>query len=91
MPPGHRGGEFMLGNKQYCYPLPITDYRCRHLLTCEDLASTRTDFAFSVLERAFKDFGLAQTIRTDNGTPFASGNPLFSLMIWDTSIKKGTG
>ena len=25
-------GEFMLGNKQYCYPLTITDYRSRYLL-----------------------------------------------------------
>ncbi len=69
----------MLGNKQYCYPLTITDYRSRYLLTCEGLASTRTDFAFSVFERTFKDFGLPAAIRTDNGTPFASGNALFGL------------
>ena len=67
--------EFMLGNKQYCYPLTITDYRSRYLLTCEGLTSTRTDFAFSVFERAF-DFGLPNAIRTDNGVPFASGNAL---------------
>ena len=72
-------GEFMLGNKQYCYPLTITDYRSRYLLTCEGLTSTRTDFAFSVFERAFKDFGLPVAIRTDNGVPFASGNALFGL------------
>ena len=72
-------GEFMLGNKQYCYPLTITDYRSRYLLTCEGLTSTRTDFAFSVFERAFKDFGLPAAIRTDNGVPFASGNALFGL------------
>ena len=69
----------MLGNKQYCYPLTITDYRSRYLLTCEGLTSTRTDFAFSVFERAFKDFGLPNAIRTDNGVPFASGNALFGL------------
>ena len=72
-------GEFMLGNKQYCYPLTITDYRSRYLLTCEGLTSTRTDFAFSVFERAFRDFGLPTAIRTDNGVPFASGNALFGL------------
>jgi len=48
-------GEFMLGNKQYCYPLTITDYRSRYLLACEGLSSTRTDFAFSVFERAFRE------------------------------------
>ena len=72
-------GEFMLGNRQYCYPLTITDYHCRYLLACEGVKSTRSDFAFSVFERAFKDFGLPQAIRTDNGVPFASGNALFGL------------
>ena len=72
-------GEFMLGNKQYCYPLTITDYRSRYLLACDGLSSTRSDFSFTVFERAFKDFGLPAAIRTDNGVPFASGNALFGL------------
>ncbi len=72
-------GEFKLGNKKYCYPLTITDYRSRYLLSCEGLESTKSDFAFSVFERAFKDFGLPKAIRTDNGTPFASANALFGL------------
>ena len=72
-------GEFMLGNREYCYPLTISDYRSRYLLACEGVASTKSDFAFSVFERAFKDFGLPHAIRTDNGVPFASGNALFGL------------
>lgn len=72
-------GEFRLGNKQYCYPLTITDYRSRYLLACEGLSSTRSDFAFTVFERAFRDFGLPGAIRTDNGVPFASPNALFGL------------
>jgi transposase InsO family protein len=72
-------GEFMLGNKLYCYPLTITDYRSRYLLACEGLASVRSEFAFAVFERAFKEFGLPDAIRTDNGTPFASGQALFGL------------
>ncbi len=72
-------GEFMLGNREYCYPLTISDYRSRYLLACEGVASTRSDFAFSIFERAFKDFGLPHAIRTDNGVPFASGNALFGL------------
>jgi putative transposase len=72
-------GEFLLGNKQYCYPLTVTDYRTRYLLTCEILASTQSDFAFAVFERTFKDFGLPLAIRTDNGTPFAAPNALFGL------------
>ncbi|NIP17156.1 MAG: IS481 family transposase [Xanthomonadales bacterium] len=72
-------GEFQLGNKRYCYPLTISDYRSRYLLACEGLESTKSDFAFSVFERAFKDFGLPQAIRTDNGSPFAAPCALFSL------------
>src|SRR5579884_3420666 len=28
-------GEFMLGNRRYCYPLTITDFASRYRLTCE--------------------------------------------------------
>ena len=72
-------GEFMLGNRQYCYPLTITDYSSRYLLACESLESTKSSFAFSVFERVFKDFSLPGAIRTDNGVPFASPNALFGL------------
>ena len=72
-------GEFMLGNKQYCYPLTITDYASRYLLTCDALASTREEFAFEVFTRAFKEFGLPESLRTDNGVPFASGQSFYNL------------
>ena len=72
-------GEFKLGNRQYCYPFTMTDYCSRYLLGCEALASTRTDFAFTVFERVFKEYGLPGAIRTDNGIPFASPNALFGL------------
>ena len=32
-------------------------------LDCEGLESTKTDFAFTVFERTFKDFGLPRAIR----------------------------
>lgn len=72
-------GEFRLGNKQYCYPLTITDYRSRYLLACEGVSSTKAPFAFSVFERVFKEVGLPRAIRTDNGAPFASPHALFGL------------
>ena len=55
----------MLGNRQYCCPLTITDCRSRYLLACEGMASTGSDFAFAVFERVFKEFGLPAAIRTD--------------------------
>ena len=72
-------GEFKLGNRRYCYPLTISDFSSRYLLACEGMTSTKSDFAFAAFERVFKEFGLPQAIRTDNGTPFASPNALFGL------------
>ena len=72
-------GEFMLGNRKYCYPLTITDYHSRYLLACDGLESTQEPFAFRVFERTFKEFGLPRSIRTDNGLPFSSPNALFGL------------
>ena len=72
-------GEFMLGNKRYCYPLTITDYSSRYLLACEGLESTKEIYAFTIFERVFKEYGLPNAIRTDNGVPFASPHALFGL------------
>ncbi|MHA3320708.1 integrase core domain-containing protein [Legionella pneumophila] len=72
-------GEFMLGCKKYCYPLTITDASSRYLIACEGLETTKEQYAFSVFERAFRDFGLPDAIRTDNGVPFSSPNALFGL------------
>jgi putative transposase len=72
-------GEFMLGSKEYCYPLTITDHASRYLLACEGLSTTKEVFAFTVFERVFREFGLPLGIRTDNGVPFASANSLFNL------------
>jgi len=72
-------GEFMLGNRRYCYPLTITDFASRYLLTCEALSTTQEKFAFTVFERTFKTFGLPRVIRTDNGVPFASAHAIYGL------------
>jgi putative transposase len=72
-------GEFMLGNRKYCYPLTITDFRSRYLLACEGLYTTKEQYAFTTFERVFKEFGLPKAIRTDNGVPFSSCQALFGL------------
>ena len=72
-------GEFKLGNGHYCYPLTVTDQASRFLLMCEALESTREDLAFTAFDRLFKERGLPQAIRSDNGVPFASPNALFNL------------
>jgi putative transposase len=72
-------GEFMLANRRYCYPLTITDFASRYLITCDALSTTKEVYAFTVFERAFKDFGLPAAMRTDNGVPFASAHALYGL------------
>jgi len=72
-------GEFMLADRRYCYPLTITDFASRYLISCDALATTKEKYAFTVFERAFKDFGLPKAIRTDNDVPFASAWALFGL------------
>lgn len=72
-------GEFMLGNRQYCYPLTITDYASRYLIACDAQTGTNEAFAFESFTNAFKEFGLPDAIRTDNGIPFASGNSFYNL------------
>lgn len=72
-------GEFMLGCRQYCYPLTITDYSSRYLIACEGLETTKEKYAITTFERVFKEFGLPNAIRTDNGVPFSSPQALFGL------------
>src|SRR5262249_29212376 len=56
-------GDFMPGDRRYCYPLTISDFATRYLLACEALSTTQEKFAFTVFERTFKEFGLPHTIR----------------------------
>jgi transposase InsO family protein len=72
-------GEFQLTDKRYCYPLTVTDHASRYLLLCEALPSNREESAFTAFERLFRERGLPQAIRSDNGVPFASPNGLFNL------------
>ena len=72
-------GEFKLGNREYCYPLTVTDQASRFILMCEALQSTKEAGAFEAFVRLFQERGLPDAIRTDNGLPFASPNGLYNL------------
>jgi transposase InsO family protein len=69
----------LLGNHPYCYLLTVTDHASRYLLTCEALSSLKEDYAFTVVERLFKECGLPAQVRSDNGVPIASAHSLFNL------------
>src|SRR6188508_1060852 len=40
-------GEFMLADRRYCYPLTVSDFASRYLLTCEALSTTQEIYAFT--------------------------------------------
>jgi hypothetical protein len=42
-------GEFMLADRRYCYPLTITDFATRYLISCEALANTQAMYALPYL------------------------------------------
>jgi len=72
-------GEFRMGNRQYCYPLTVTDHASRRIMACEALESTREMPVIAAFERLFAEHGLPGAIRSDNGLPFASPNGLYNL------------
>jgi transposase InsO family protein len=53
-------------------PLTITDAYSRYLLRCQTVEKTDTERVRAIFEAAFREYGLPQAIRTDNGPPFAS-------------------
>jgi len=77
-------GQFRTGNGIYCYPLTVADGFSRYLLGCQGLDSTAVAQAKPVFTRLFKEYGLPQRIRTDNGVPFATNTlaRLSSLSAW---------
>jgi hypothetical protein len=56
-------GEFLLGNRQYCYPLTVADHASCFLLTYEALSSTKENYALTVFERLFKERVRAISLR----------------------------
>jgi putative transposase len=65
-------GWFLTGDGQRCEPLTITDAYSRYLLRCQALLRTDTEHVWPVLDAAFREFGLPNYLRSDNGSPFAS-------------------
>jgi transposase InsO family protein len=77
-------GQFRTGNGVYCYPLTVADGYSRYLIGCQGLHSTAVAEAKPVFTRLFREYGLPQRIRTDNGVPFATNTlaRLSSLSAW---------
>ena len=77
-------GQFKALDAKYCYPLTVTDHFSRLLLLCKGLLSIRTEGAKPAFRRLFREVGLPEAIRSDNGAPFASTgiHGLCELNVW---------
>lgn len=72
------------GDGARCEPLTVSDQATRYLLCCQGLSSTRTELVRPVLERVFRQYGVPERMRSDNGSPFASNGEcgLTELSVW---------
>jgi len=77
-------GWFCCGDGERCDPLTISDAFSRYLLRCRAVPKTDGAEARGVFEAVFREYGLPEAIRTDNGPPFASKAPagLSRLSMW---------
>ncbi len=78
-------GQFRTRDGRYCYPLTVADRFSRYLLGCRSQLSVETIPTRANFQRLFKEYGLPQIIRTDNGVPFAAPTAisrLSRLSVW---------
>jgi transposase InsO family protein len=77
-------GQFHMQNGRICYPLTVSDNYSRFLLGCKALKGPRYDPTRRFMESIFREYGLPEAMRSDNGTPFAGRciGGLSRLMVW---------
>src|SRR5438445_8566175 len=65
-------GWFRTGDGERIDPLTISDAHSRYLLRCQAMEKTDTARVQALFEAAFREYGMPEAIRTDNGAPFAT-------------------
>lgn len=77
-------GQFYMKNSRVCYPLTISDNFSRFILGCKALEGPRYNSTRCYIESIFREYGLPDAIRNDNGTPFAGKcvGGLSRLSVW---------
>lgn len=77
-------GDFLLCNGTRCYPLTVTDWATRFVLSCQAFDRICGDQVRAALTVAFQTYGLPRYILSDNGSPFAGpgAGGLSTLSVW---------
>jgi transposase InsO family protein len=77
-------GWFRSGDGTRIDPLTISDSSTRYLLRCQAVEKTDTLRVKAVFQAAFREYGMPQAMRSDNGPPFASCGVagLSRLSVW---------
>src|SRR5271167_2044174 len=77
-------GWFRSGDGERIDPLTISDAYSRYLLRCQSVEKTDTGRVQAIFEAAFREYGMPEAIRTDNGPPFATNAVagLSRLAVW---------
>ena len=65
-------GWFRTADGERIDPLTISDAATRYLFRCQGIEKSDTARVQAIFEAAFREYGMPQAIRTDNGPPFAS-------------------
>src|SRR3974390_2061284 len=65
-------GWFRTGDGERIDPLTISDAYSRYRLRCQAVEKPNTERVRAIFEGAFREYGMPQAIRSDNGAPFAS-------------------
>jgi putative transposase len=71
-------GWFHTANRQRIDPLTLSDAHSRYLLRCQAVEKANTPRVQAIFEAAFREYGMPQAIRTDNGPPAATSAGSFS-------------
>lgn len=81
-------GWFRTRDGDRCDPLTVSDLYSRYLLKVDALPQATTRWSLQSFRALFREYGIPEIIRVDNGAPFASMGPggLSRLSVWWISL-----
>lgn len=65
-------GWFITDDGRKCEPLTIMDSVSRYLIRCTHLNPHTIEYVWPIFDEAFREYGLPNRMRSDNGSPFGS-------------------